>query len=301
MPSAGHLVHMPSHIYIRVGRYEDAVKANINAIEADEDYISQCYSQGMYPLGYYPHNIHFLWSASSLLGDSETAIAAAKKTAEKVPIGEMTTLTFLQDYASTPMQAYVRFGKWNEILTIPYPGDDFKHVKLIWHYARGIAFVRKDNLKEAKEELDALAKMKEDPDLENLIANYTNPSSKIAKVAYEVVAGEIAAAEGNTEKAIEHLKKGVEYEDDLNYSEPAAWHVPVRQTLGEVYMNAGKYMEAEKVYMEDLKKLRQNGWSLMGLHNSLIAQGKTQKAKDIKKEYEMAWKLSDIKIDKSIL
>src|SRR5690606_33926947 len=113
---------MPSHIYIRVGRYKDAVNTNKAAILADEDYISQCYSQGMYPLSYYPHNLHFLWSAASLLGDSDTAIDAAKKTAEKVPIDELINMPFLQDFASTPLLAYTRFGKWNEILTAPYPG-----------------------------------------------------------------------------------------------------------------------------------------------------------------------------------
>ncbi len=111
MPAAGHMVHMPSHIYIRVGRYLDAVKANQDAILADEDYISQCYSQGMYPLGYYPHNIHFLWSAASLLGASELAIEAAQKTAEKVPVGELNALPFLQDFAATPLLAYTRFGE----------------------------------------------------------------------------------------------------------------------------------------------------------------------------------------------
>ncbi|MEO0528423.1 MAG: hypothetical protein AAFZ89_14415, partial [Bacteroidota bacterium] len=153
MPAAGHIVHMPSHIYIRVGRYKDAVTTNQAAILADEDYISQCYSQGMYPLGYYPHNIHFLWSAASLLGDSGIAIDAAKKTAEKVPTGELVSLPFLQDFASTPLLAYTRFGKWNQILTIPAPNPEIKHLSLMRHYARGIAFIRKNNAKEAQEEL----------------------------------------------------------------------------------------------------------------------------------------------------
>ena len=118
MPGAGHIVHMASHIYIRIGRYKDAVKVNQQAILADEDYISQCYSQGIYPLGYYPHNIHFLWSSASLLGASDIAIDAAKKTAEKVPTGELINLPFLQDFAATPLLAYTRFGKWNEILTV---------------------------------------------------------------------------------------------------------------------------------------------------------------------------------------
>jgi len=301
MPAAGHIVHMPSHIYIRVGRYDDAVKANQAAILADEDYISQCYSQGMYPLGYYPHNLHFLWSAATLLGNSDIAIDAAKKTAEKVPIGEMITMPFLQDFASTPLLAYTRFGKWNEILTIPYPGDDYRHLKLIWHYARGIAFIRKNNIKEAKEELEALTLMKNDPELETVAANYTNPTSVIAQIAHSVVSGEIAAAEGNLPKAVEHLSKAIYLEDHLIYSEPTAWHIPVRQTLGAVLVKAEKFSEAEKLYKEDLEVLRQNGWSLMGLHQSLMGQGKLEEAKMIKQEFDTAWKHADIKISTSIL
>jgi tetratricopeptide (TPR) repeat protein len=299
MPAAGHLVHMPSHIYIRVGRYTDAVKANENAILADEDYISQCYAQGMYPLGYYPHNIHFLWSAASLLGESEVAIAAAKKTSEKVPLGEMISLPFLQDFASVPLLAYTRFGKWNEILTIPYPGDDYKHLNMLRHYARGLAFVRKQNLTEAMEELDSLAMMKTDPALEIEVAN--NTSIKLAEVAYEVVAGEVAAAGGNLSGGISHLETAVALEDKLVYSEPSPWHIPPRQTLGAMLMDAGRYADAEAVYREDLDDLRQNGWSLMGLYKSLEAQGRKVEAADVKKEFDTAWAQADISIERSVL
>ncbi|MGB5429028.1 tetratricopeptide repeat protein [Eudoraea sp.] len=301
MPAAGHIVHMPSHIYIRVGRYLDAVKINQAAILADEDYISQCYSQGLYPLGYYPHNIHFLWSAASLLGASEIAIDAAKKTAEKVPTGELITLPFLQDFASTPMLAYVRFGKWNDILTIPAPNPEIKHLNLMRHYARGIAFVRKNNAKEAKEELDAIALLKEDPELEDLVATANNNSASIARLAYEVVAGELASLNGDLPKAIEHLKNAVSLEDKLVYTEPAAWHVPTRQNLGAILLKANKFNEAEVIYKEDLEVLRQNGWSLMGLYKSLLAQGKMDEAALIKAEYDSAWENADIEIDTSIL
>ncbi|WP_281540749.1 tetratricopeptide repeat protein [Maribacter aestuarii] len=301
MPAAGHIVHMPSHIYIRVGRYLDAVKVNQAAILADEDYISQCYSQGMYPLGYYPHNIHFLWSAATLLGDSEVAIDAAKKTAEKVPEGELITLPFLQNFASVPLLAYVRFGKWNEILTTPSPNAEIKHLKLIWHYARGIAFIRKNNAKEAQEELDAIKKMIDEPELENLVAAGFDNSKTIGELAYEVVAGELAHLNGNLPKAIEHLKKAVELEDGLVYTEPAAWYIPVRQNLGAVLLRAEKYEEAEQIYKEDLEVLRQNGWSLMGLHQSLKAQGKMDEAETLKQEFDKAWEHADISIDTSIL
>lgn len=301
MPAAGHIVHMPSHIYIRVGRYQDAVTANQAAILADEDYISQCYSQGLYPLGYYPHNIHFLWSAASLLGSSEIAINAAKKTAEKVPTGELVTLTFLQDFAATPLLAYTRFGKWNEILTIPEPNPQIKHLRLMRHYARGIAFIRKGNAKEAREELEAISALQKDPDLEELVATANNSSLKVANIAYEVVAGELAAMEGNYSAAIAHLEKAVLAEDNLTYTEPAAWHIPTRQNLGAVLLKAGKNAEAEKVYKEDLKVLRQNGWSLLGLYQSLEAQGKHSEAQNIKNEFDAAWQHADFEITASVL
>ncbi len=301
MPAAGHLVHMPSHIYIRVGRYKDAVLANQKAILADEDYISQCYSQGMYPLGYYPHNIHFLWSASSLLGDSRIAIDAAKKTAEKVPIGEMTTLLFLQDFASTPLLSYIRFGKWNAILTTPYPGDDYQHLKLIWHYARSIAFIRKNNLKEAKEEVDFIAEMTKDETLDNMVVTSDNSTRTLSKIAYGIAAGEFAASKGEMETAIEHLKNAVSIEDELTYTEPSSWHIPTRQTLGALLLKSQRYKEAELIYKEDLAVLRQNGWSLIGLFHSLKAQGKSDEASKIKQEFDKAWANADIQINSSVL
>ncbi|WP_298505678.1 hypothetical protein [uncultured Maribacter sp.] len=301
MPGAGHIVHMPSHIYIRVGRYLDAVKSNQAAILADEDYISQCFAQGLYPLAYYPHNIHFLWSSASLLGDSKTAIDAAKKTAEKVPVGELLELPFLQDFASVPLQAYTRFGKWNEILTIPAPRPEYKHLNLIRHYARGMAFIRKGNEKEAQEELNAIASLQKDPELKTLIATMNNPSISSANIAFEVISGELEALKGNITKAIAHLEQAVIYEDGLTYTEPAAWHIPTRQNLGAILLKAKKYKEAEKIYKEDLNILRQNGWSLKGLQNSLNAQGKTKEAAVIKIEFDKAWEHADIKIRTSIL
>lgn len=301
MPGAGHIVHMPSHIYIRVGRYLDAVKVNQAAILADEDYISQCFSQGLYPLAYYPHNIHFLWSSASLLGDSRIAIDAAKKTAEKVPTGELVTLPFLQDFAATPLLAYTRFGKWNEILTIPAPNPEIKHLNLIRHYARGMAFIRKGNITEAQEELDAIRTLQQDPELETLVATANNASIHSANIASELIAGELAALKGDTSKAVEHLEKAVEYEDGLTYTEPAAWHIPTRQNLGAILMKGKKFKEAEKVFKEDLDVLRQNGWSLMGLYNSLKAQGKEKEAQEVKIEFQKAWQHADIEIDTSIL
>lgn len=290
LPGAGHLVHMPGHIYMRVGRYEDAVIANQKAILADEHYISQCFAQGMYPLAYYPHNLHFLWSSASMLGDSEMAIDAARKTAEKVPVDLLKVSRFHQNFASTPILAYTRFGKWNEVLTIPDSGEEYAYMSLIRHYARGIAFVRKNNLKDAQEELEIIGDRDTELDHEN-----------IALVAYEVLAGEIEAAKGNISNAIEHLENAVAYEDELPYDEPAVWYIPTRQTLGAILIKAEKYEDAEAIYYEDLDYYRQNGWSLIGLHQSLLGQGKTEEAEKVKQDFDKAWRKADIEITSSVL
>ncbi len=290
MPGAGHMVHMPGHVYMRVGRYKEAVEVNQAAILVDEDYISQCYSQGMYPLGYYPHNIHFLWSAASMLGNEQLSIDAAKKTAEKVSPSLLEGDKVFENLASTPLLAYLRFGKWNEILTTPNPGDSYTYLKMIWNYSRGIAFVRKGNLKEAQEELLALENRDKDLGHEN-----------IARVAYESLAGEFKAASGDLSAGIAHLEKAVIYEDELPYNEPAEWYIPTRQQLGVLLLKDGQFTEAEKIYREDLDYYRQNGWSLIGLHESLIGQNKLDEAAQVKREFDLAWQYADIQIVSSVL
>ena len=290
MPGAGHMVHMPGHIYMRVGRYKEAVKVNQAAILVDEDYISQCYSQGMYPLGYYPHNIHFLWSAASMLGNEKLSIDAARKTAEKVSPSLLEGDQIFENLAATPLLAYMRFGKWNEILTTPNPGESYTYLTMIWNYSRGIAFIRKGNLKEAQEELIALENRDKDLDHEN-----------IAKVAYESLAGEFMAASGDLSAGITHLQSAVKYEDQLPYNEPAEWYIPTRQQLGALLLKDGKFEEAEIIYREDLDYYRQNGWSLKGLHKSLIGQKKIEEAAKVKEEFDLAWKYADIEINSSVL
>lgn len=288
--NSGHLTHMPSHIYVRIGRYEDAVKVNQLAIKADEDYIAQCFSQGLYPLEYYPHNILFLWSASSMMGNSKITIDAAKKILEKITLSKLDRSTTQQYFASTPLLAYLRFGKWNDILTHPDPTDAYPYLKLYWNYTRCIAFLRKGNLKDAEEELALI-----------MARDKSNPHENIAQVIQEVLIGEVEAYKGNYSKAIQHLAKATIYENDLGYNEPAAWYIPTKQTLGAILLKAKKYNEAEKIFNEDLAYNRQNGWSLMGLYQSLLGQGKEAKAEEIKKQFDIAWSNADIKITSSIL
>jgi hypothetical protein len=299
MPGAGHLVHMPAHIYIRIGRYKDARLTNVKAIEADEDYISQCLSQGLYPLSYYPHNIHFLWSAASMEGNSRMALDAANKTASRVPWDQATELSFMEDFLSTPLLAQVRFGQWNQILSTPNPGKELKHVNLIWHYARGLAFVAKGDLNQAQEELEALQELAKDPDLEGLLANYNNPSSDIIPIAIHVLSGEMAAAQGQTAKAIGLLEKGVELEEQLVYSEPPGWHVPVRHNLGAVLIQSGQATRAQQVYEADLMINRENGWSLFGLYQSHLIQGNSQQAAEYQERFNQAWAEADVALTAS--
>ena len=246
----------------------------------------------MYPLGYYPHNIHFLWSAASMLGDDRTAIDAAKKTAEKVPTYLLKDSQFHQNFASTPILAYLRFGKWNQVLTTPNPGEDYNYMKMIWHYARGIAFTRVNNLKEAEEELISLREINTEEEDERM--------QNTTKVAIEVVAGEIESSKQNYDSAIKHLENAVEFEDLLPYDEPSVWYIPTRQSLGAVLLKARQYGKAEKIYKEDLDYYRNNGWSLKGLYLSLIAQDKVYEAESIRTDFEKAWSEATVEINSSV-
>ena len=299
MPGAGHLVHMPAHIYVRIGRYKDAILSNVLAIEADEEYISQCLAQGIYPLAYYPHNIHFLWSAASMEGNSRLALEAANKTASRVPRDQVKDIPSMQDFLSTPLLAQIRFGKWNEILSTPAPEEAHKHVRLVWHYARGLAFVAKGRIDHAQQELEALQILAEDPDLVGLLANYMNPSSDIIPIAIHVLSGEMAAAQGQIAKAVGLLEKGVEYEENLVYSEPPGWHIPVRHNLGAVLIQSGQAAKAQEVYQADLKVNRENGWSLFGLYQSYLMQGNQQEAAEYQKRFNQAWAEADVALTAS--
>ncbi|MEE8177009.1 MAG: hypothetical protein V3T65_03360 [Acidobacteriota bacterium] len=293
-PGAGHLVHMPSHIYRRVGRYADASEANVQAIAADEDYITQCRAQGIYPLGYYPHNIHFLWDAASMEGRSEVAIDAARKVASKLSAEKLREMPMLNSFAVVPLFAYTRFGKWEEILQEPRPADDLLFLAGIWHYARGLAFTATGRLGAAATELESLDKIAADKSLQELALFSPNPGAPIIKIAAEVLAGRLAAKRGETEKAIAHLHRAVLLEDALVYTEPADWHYPVRQSLGAVLLQAGRAAEAETVYWEDLRRNPENGWSLFGLMKSLEAQGKTEQAEEIEQRFRKAWTRANV-------
>jgi tetratricopeptide (TPR) repeat protein len=294
MPGAGHIVHMPAHIYQRVGRHADVIKANILAAKADEDYIAQCRAQGLYPLAYYPHNLHFIWMGATSAGRGALALESARKLAGSVPAEAFTTVPILQGFLVVPYYAMVRFGQWDAILADAGPRFKTPFTEGVWRYARAMARIAKEDLAQAEQELARLEALVGDPSLKGQVTFSSNSGYAQLRIAPEVVRGEIAARRQDWETAIRHLERAVRFEDGLIYQEPADWHAPVRQQLGAVLLEAGRADEAETVFWEDLRKNAENGWSLFGLRQALEAQGKTAEAALIAERFGKAWKDADV-------
>jgi tetratricopeptide (TPR) repeat protein len=294
MPGAGHVVHMPAHIYMRVGRHADVVKANLLAAKADEDYITQCRAQGLYPLVYYPHNLHFIWMGATAAGQGALALDSARKLAGSVPPEALTTVPILQGFLVVPYWAMVRFGQWDAILSDAGPRMKTPFTEGVWRYARAMALTSKGRLDEATQELARLRTIVEDATIKAQTTFSANSGFAQLRIAPEVVAGEIAARKKDWDTATHHLERAIRFEDALIYQEPADWHAPVRQTLGAVLLEAGRADEAETVFWEDLKKNPESGWSLFGLKQALEAQGKKDEAALVAARFRKAWKEADL-------
>ena len=298
MPAAGHMVHMPAHIYQRIGRYADAIKSNQLAVAADEDYISQCRAQGLYPMAYYPHNIHFLWFAATEDGQSRLAIDAARQLASKIDDETLKTLPLTAGFRMVPFYALTRFGRWEEMLKEPEPPSFSPVLRAVWHYARGLSFVATDRLADAEQELQKLNVLTADPSMSQPMFS-PNQSGAILAPAPEVLTAEIAAARGNYEVAITHLDRAVRLEDSLVYTEPSEFHFPPRLALGAILLRAGRAAEAETVYWEHLRRHRENGWGLFGLMQALRAQDKTADASLTEARFKVAWARADVTLPAS--
>jgi tetratricopeptide (TPR) repeat protein len=294
MPGVGHMVHMPAHIYQRVGRHADVVKANQMAVAADEDYIAQCKAQGLYPLAYYPHNVHFIWMGATATGQSKLAIESAKKVASVIPDEALGQVPILQGFLVVPYWALVRFGQWDEILADKGPRHSTPFTRGAWRYARAMALINKGRLAAAEKELGLLKKILADPTLKGQVTMSSNSGYAILRVGGEVVAGELAARRKQWNTALLHFERGVRYEDSLIYQEPPDWHAPVRENLAAALIATGRADEAEAVYWQDLKNNPESGWSLHGLARALQAQGKKDEAAAVQKRFEKAWKDADI-------
>lgn len=299
-PQAGHLVHMPAHIYMRVGQYDDAELANRLAAKADRAYIRHCAAQGFYPGAYYPHNEHFLWYARLFQGDSAGALAAAKKTADVAIENYCGPKKALEGprLRHLPWLTLARFGRWEEVLKVSQPPstNDFLIDRAMWHFSRGLAFAARQQAEPAAAEYAAMVALV-DSEAAKQLNNPAFPATDTMAVAKHWLAGKVAEAKGDRSAAIEYLRLAVAAEDALPYMEPAFWPIPVRPTLGAALLKAGMAAEAERVFREDVQRWPRNGWGLFGLEQSLRAQGKIDSADIVQRELAAAWGRADVKPD----
>jgi tetratricopeptide (TPR) repeat protein len=296
MPGAGHVVHMPAHIYIRVGRYADAVTANHHAIHTDESYIADRRPEGVYPLAYYPHNYHFLAFAANLAGDSKTAIDAARAVASKVPVEVARNVPFAEGIPAYAHLALVTFGRWDDVLAQPMPPAELLVAHGLASYARGVAHAAQGHPAEAAADLENVRRAA----AAQLAARGPQwPTNKALDIAVHALAGEIALRAKRFGEAVEHFQAGVAIEDGMQYEEPPLWYYSLRQSLGVALLGAGRAAEAEAAYREDLVKFPENGWSLYGLAQALRAQGKSADAGAMDARFKRAWAGADVTLTAS--
>ena len=302
LPGSGHLVHMPAHIYARVGRWHDAVVANQKAIGADDSYLAICKpGPGVYPLGYVPHNHHFLWFAATMEGASEIARAAAAHTGERTSDPQLMRspgFEAMQNFSLTPLFAAVRFGRWDEVTAMPKPADDVPYMQAMWNYAQAMAAAGQGRLDDAKAFHAALAPAASDPAIEKMMAWDRYSLIGGVQVAERFVAAEIARAEKKYDEAIAALNTAVTIEDTLPYDEPPGWNWPARLALGNVLLQAGKPADAEQVFRDELTRNPENGWSLHGLARALKAQGKNEESRAVAERFAKAWANADVDLGK---
>ncbi len=293
MPGAGHIVHMPAHIYMRTGRYEEAAAANRRAIASDARYSEAAGPREIYQM-YVAHNHQFLWAAAMMEGRSAESLQAARETVAAVPVEMLRAMPGFDILFTYPVLTQVRFGRWAAALEEPAPPDDFPFAGAIRHYARGIAFAATNRLEDAAAEgrkLESLAAGLPRDARESL-----NSAGALLSIARLCLSARIASAQNRKADAIRDLNAAVRAEDALSYSEPPDWHSPVRQALGALLLSGGDAAPAERVYREDLRRNPENGWSLFGLARSLEAQRKSKQAAEARRRFEKAWALADIRL-----
>ena len=295
MPGAGHLVHMPAHIYIRVGRFADAVTANEHAVHTDETFISDQKPSGIYPAGYYPHNLHFLAFAATMSGQKQKALAASKDLASKVSPEIAKVALFLQGMIPYHQLTQVTFAEWDGVLAAKAPPADLPVATGLHHYARGVAFAATRRPAEARGEVDkVVAALKSIPDTPDQL-----DARRILEIAMHSLAGEMALRSGKGAEAVTHFEAAKGIEDQILYNEPPLWYYPVRESLGQAYLAAGRAADAERVYGEDLKLFPANVWSLQGLSAAQKAQGKASEAAATEAVLKQAGAKSDVTLTAS--
>jgi tetratricopeptide (TPR) repeat protein len=297
VPDAGHLVHMPGHIYLRVGRYADSLKINIDAGKADESYINQCQVQGFYAVGYHPHNWHFVAVSASLLGNREQAMSGAEKTGHLMhgkAYGDPVMGLTVQHFDMIPMMTAARLGLWDKVLATPAPSQAGDYAAGLAHFARGLALSARGDGVAARAELAALQKILANPELANAYVSVRNTAKGILAVGERYLAGDLLLRERQYDAAIAALRQAVVNEDALGYNEPEDWNNPARLLLGTAYLQAGQPANAEIAFRGDLARHPENGWALFGLERSLRAMGNEAGAAETQRRFRAAWSQADI-------
>jgi len=293
MPGAGHLVHMPAHLYMRVGRYADATAANEHAAHTDQAYIADRQPKGMYPF-YLFHNLDFLRAAASMEGRSAEAIGTAQEMVQQITPELARQVGQAEMSMPAHALALARFGRWSEVLAEPAPPADLRYAGGIRHYARGLAFAATNRFAEASAELDSVTAIETSVPADKLLGFHR--AKDLLGVAHHALAGEIALRRGRAGEAVPHLEAAVRMQDGLRYDEPPPWYYPVRQSLGAALL-AGRPADAERVYRDDLLRNPDNGWSLYGLSQALRAQGKDDA--DARRRFTAAWSRADVTLTSS--
>lgn len=303
VPAAGHLVHMPSHIYINTGDYHAGSLANEEAVVADSIYIAEVQSQGYYPQMYYTHNYHFLAATAAFEGRAARSIEAAYKTASIVNKAYVHDKAFetVQHYLTIPAHVLVKFGQWEKIAALPQPDPTLAYPTAIWHYARGMAHVNTGKIQQANEELAALNECSRKPEIAEQMIWGINKVSDVCQISAKVLQAEILSKEGKFNDAITLLTEAIDMEDKLNYNEPPDWFFSVRHVLGSKLLAAKKYADAEKIYRDDLDHWPKNGFALNGLAESLERQGKADETKVVREQFKEAWKYADVVLKNSMI
>jgi tetratricopeptide (TPR) repeat protein len=299
VPGSGHLLHMPAHIYMRVGRYADASSASERSIAADERYQAEAAASKAYRVGYVAHNHHFLWAAAAMEGRSEVALRVARDAypAACGPGRSDRSTGLLQQYYVMPLYALVRFGRWQELLTDTLPADVAEPYPLaLWHYARGTAYAKTGNIDAGRGELAKLKEIADLPALTSVKIKNLNPASALVRIAMLTLNADLALADGHADAAVLLLQEATAIEDGFAYDEPHLWLAPTRHALGAALLVAHRPAEAERAFREDLLHYPDNGWSLFGLAQALREQKKADEATDVERRYTIAWRAADVRL-----
>jgi tetratricopeptide (TPR) repeat protein len=289
-PAAGHIVHMPAHIYIRTGDYEAAMRTNQKAAQADQTYLAASGAQGIYPMMYYSHNLHFIAMAAAMNGNYAESRRSAQLLAANVG-PHVKEMPALGGFMTVPLAVEVRFHKWNEILRVPAPDASLETATVFWHFAHGLALAATGKLDDAETEHKFVTEVEEKTPADAVFQMPINNKTKdILKIAENVLGAKIALAKNDMDGAVNQLRTAVAVQDSLKYDEPQDWFYPVRESLGAVLLKIGDYAGAEDVFRADLERNPRNPRSLFGLEQALKSQDKAYDAGFVRKQFEAGWK-----------